>query len=153
MKRTTYASVLGVIGVAAAAVLLLRGPAETQPIIPEKKVQGSTVIRVHKSLGLSPPVLRVRPGHTVIWLNESGGLVEIVFTGRQITLACDSPVNFIVDIDGTFVSNKIPVGAVASLCLLEKGEFEYRVVWASKTVAGMPSEDAFVGKIIVEKDA
>ena len=110
------------------------------------------MIRMHKANGLSPPVLRVRPGHTVIWLNEAGGPVEIMFTDKRITLACDSPINFIVDIDGSFISNKIPVGAVASMCLLEKGEFEYRVVWASKAAAGRLPEDAFTGKIIVEKD-
>ena len=116
-----------------------------EAVWPKKKVQGSSVIRVHKTRGIIPDNLTVSPGHTVIWLNESESLVEIQFTGKQVVMACDGPVNFIVDVDGTFVSNKIPIGAVASLCLIQKGEYDYRVKCLSK-----PAQKEFAGKIIVE---
>lgn len=119
-------------------------------IRPEKKVQGATVIRVDGVKGITPKVLKVTPGYTVIWFNESESLVEIQFTGKQITLACDNPVNFVLDMDGSFVSNKIPMGSVASLCLIQPGEFDYTVKRVSRHVAGKDMNERFSGRLIVE---
>jgi len=124
--------------------------AEERHVLPEKKVQGSTVIRLNKVRGIIPPVLSVTSGHTAIWINESHSLVEIQFVGNQITMACDQPVNFITDVDGSFVSNKIPIGAVASLCLIQKGEYEYVVNRLSAGVSDAEGARALKGKIIVE---
>jgi len=118
--------------------------------MPEKKVQGATVIRVDGVKGISPKTLNVTPGYTVIWFNESNSLVEIQFTGKKITLACDSPVNFVTDTDGSFVSNKIPMGSVASLCLIQKGEFDYTVKRVSSSVSADKMPEKFDGKLIVE---
>ncbi len=123
---------------------------QQEHIQPEKKVQGATVIRVDGAKGITPKELKVSPGYTVIWFNESNSLVEIQFTGKQITLACDNPVNFVLDMDGSFVSNKIPMGSVASLCLIQKGEFDYTVKRVSRRVAEEDTPEKFSGRLIVE---
>jgi len=124
--------------------------AEVIKVVPEKKVEGASIIRLHSTKGVIPSVLRVRPGHTVIWLNEKNSLIEIQFTGKQVTVACDNPVNFVVDEKGSFVSNKIPLGAVASLCMIQKGEYDFYI---KRVALQEPDEQAkakFQGKIIVE---
>jgi len=122
---------------------------QEQKIIPEKHVAGSHVIRIKTHRGIIPPTLSIKPGSTVIWVNESDSLIEILFPHKKITLSCQNPVNFIIDVDGSFVSNKIGVGAVASICFIEKGEFEYIV---KKLSPGKSSpEDEFKGNVIIEK--
>ena len=118
-------------------------------IMPEKHVAGSHVILIQTARGLIPSSLTVKQGATVIWSNEANSLIEIVFPHKKITMSCQNPVNFLADVDGTFVSNKIGIGAVASICFIEKGEFDYTV---KKISPGRGSAEVeFKGKIIVEK--
>ncbi len=122
---------------------------QEQKVIPEKHVAGSHVIRIKTHRGVIPPALSIKPGSTVIWVNESDSLIEILFPQKKITLSCQNPVNFIIDVDGSFVSNKIGVGAVASICFIEKGTFEYIV---KKLSPGRSSPEAeFQGSVVVEK--
>ncbi len=100
--------------------------AETEAKIdPEKKIEAHKVIRIHKMTGLDPKLAMVNSGTTVIWMNHSESLAEIQFRGKQVTLACKNPTNFVLDEEGSFVSNRIPQGAVASLCFIEKGTYNY----------------------------
>jgi hypothetical protein len=101
--------------------------AQEGKIIPEKKLQGHQVVSVDAISGINPPSITVNSGTTVIWLNYSRAMVEIQFTDKKVTVACDKPVHFIVDEQGCFVSDKIPLGAVASLCFIEKGIYHYVV--------------------------
>lgn len=101
--------------------------AEEKKIQPEKSINIHKIIRVHYSGAIIPKTLKVNPGSTVVWINESKRPVEIQFEGKQVTLACKSPVHFVLDESGTFLSNRIPYGAVASLCFIEKGEYTFRV--------------------------
>jgi len=123
--------------------------AQDEKVLPEKHLAGSHVIRILSDRGIIPPSLSVKPGATVIWVNESKSLIEILFPHKKITVSCQSPVNFMIDVDGSFVSNKIGLGAVASICFIEKGAFEYTV---KRLSPGRSSPaDEFTGKIIVEK--
>jgi hypothetical protein len=91
------------------------------------------------------------PGTTVIWINEADSPVEIQFEGKQVTMACQNPVHFVIDDKGSFISNNIPLGAVASLCFIEKGEFNYvvrRALKPSQSYKMTPGE--FKGKITVQ---
>ncbi len=90
-----------------------------------KDIKASKIIRVHYLGGITPEKLTVEPGTTVIWLNDSRSSVELQFEGKQVTMACKSPVHFIIDENGSFISDRIPQGSVASLCFVEKGEFSY----------------------------
>jgi hypothetical protein len=96
-------------------------------IRPEMKFQGSKVINV-TSDEIRKGTMTVESGTTVIWLNNTRRILEIEFTGKQVTMACASPVNFYLNDEGTFISGKINPRATSSLCFIEKGEFEYLVV-------------------------
>ena len=125
------------------------GFAQDDKVMPEKHLAGAHVIRIQSDRGIIPPSLSVKPGATVIWVNESKSLIEILFPHKKITVSCQNPVNFMVDVDGSFVSNKIGLGAVASICFIEKGAFDFTV---KRLSPGKSSPEAeFNGKIIVEQ--
>jgi plastocyanin len=124
---------------------------KSEKIQPDKKIAGSQIIRLHYSGGINPATVTVQPGTAVIWINEANSPVEIQFEGKQVTMACQNPVHFVIDKKGSFISNNIPLGAVASLCFIEKGEFNYivrRALKPSQSYKESPSE--FKGKIIVQ---
>jgi plastocyanin len=115
------------------------------------------IIRMHYIGSVSPGEVTIVPGTTVVWVNNSRATLEIQFEGKQVTTACKSPVHFVLDEQGSFISNRIPEGSVASLCFLEKGEFNYvaRKAWGawSGSGGGMPSREnikEFKGKVIVK---
>ena len=124
---------------------------KSEKIQPDKKIAGTQIIRLHSSGGINPAKATVVPGTTVIWINEADSPVEIQFEGKQVTMACQNPVHFVIDDKGSFVSNNIPLGAVASLCFIEKGEFNYvvrRALKPSQSYKESPAE--FKGKITVQ---
>jgi len=126
---------------------------EEEKIQTDKSTHSHKTIRIQYSGAVIPKTLTVQPGTTVIWINESKRPVEILFEGKQVTLACKSPVHFIVTEDGTFMSDKIPYGAVASLCFIEKGEFSYKARVLESAAADWHTSrersKIFEGKIIV----
>lgn len=121
-------------------------------IVPEMNIKASKIIRVHYVGGISPAELTIEPGTTVIWLNDSRTPVELQFEGKQVTMACKSPVHFIVDENGSFISDRIPQGSVASLCFVEKGEFNYVMNKAATQATSQEQRGSgnFKGKIIVK---
>ena len=107
------------------------------------------VVRLYEK-DITPKTLIVDRGTTVIWINDFESIAEIGFTDKKVTLVCKSPVRFAVDDSGTYVSEKIFQGAVASLCFIEPGEFEYQVTRKPRRLTLAPSEpQAVKGKIIV----
>jgi plastocyanin len=98
------------------------------------------IVRLYEKGGIEPQQLTIKPGTTVIWINESKSLAEIEFTDKKVTMACGSPVRFVVDDRGTYVSEKIFRGTVASLCFTEVGEFEYAVKREPRKSAAVPAE-------------
>lgn len=110
------------------------------------------LIRLHYLAGISPSDVTVKAGTTVIWMNDSRAPVQLQFQGQQVTMACKSPVNFVVDESGSFISNLIPQGSVASLCFVEKGTYDY-VFRKGPTGQGYELRESikeFKGKITVE---
>jgi hypothetical protein len=68
-------------------------------------------------------------------------------------MVCKRPVHFIVADKDSFVSDRIPTGSVASLCFVEKGEFNHvmrKVLRFSPTLEPWPYITEFKGKIIVQ---
>jgi plastocyanin len=125
---------------------------EQKKIVKEKAIAAHKVIRLHYIGGINPSEITIKPGTTVIWMNDSRAAVELQFQGKQVTMACKSPVHFVVDENGSFISDRIPQGSVASLCFVEKGEFPYV---ARKAATGATYEHRgaikeFTGKVIVE---
>jgi plastocyanin len=128
------------------AVQTVQGADETvQPQIQHK------VVRLYEKGGVNPETLIVDRGTTVIWINDSKSIAEIEFTDKKVTLVCKSPIRFAVDESGTYVSDKIFQGAVASLCFIEQGEFDYLVKREPRRLATTPTVPPDVkGKIIVK---
>ncbi len=120
-------------------------------VVPEKKIEGHKVVQINKVDGLDPKLVMVKAGTTVIWMNHSESIAEIQFRGKAVTLACKSPTHFIVDEDGSFVSNRIPPDAVASLCFIEKGTYNYEVKRGPRATAAVKTDlPVFSGTIVVE---
>jgi len=122
-------------------------------IVPEMNIKEVKIIRVNAIAGINPGELTIERGTTVIWINESSSIVELQFEGKQVTMACKSPVHFIIDDKGSFISDRIPIGSVASMCFVEKGEFSYvmrKVLRFSPTLEPRPYIAEFKGKIIVK---
>ncbi|MCX8044789.1 MAG: hypothetical protein N3B18_11790 [Desulfobacterota bacterium] len=125
--------------------------AQAEKVAPEQKIAAHQVIRLHPLAGLDPKTATVKAGTTVIWINESGGIAEIQFIDKQVTVACKSPTHFVVDDEGVYVSNKISPGAVASLCFVQKGTYKYVVLReARRTDPVKVPRDLLEGTIIVE---
>lgn len=123
-------------------------------ILPEKNINIHKIIRIHYSGAVMPDSITVQQGSTVIWINESKSPVEIQFEGKQVMLACKSPVHFVLHEDGFFISDRIPTGAVASLCFIEPGEFNFVARKVPTAYSDGLSErqriKEFKGKVIVK---
>jgi len=118
-------------------------------ILTDGKIPISEVIILDKKHGITKPEIRIKKGTTVVWSNATERLMEVKFTSKQIRLVCSNPKNFIVDVDGTFVSKKITRGAVASICFIEEGVFDYMAVDVSRLLPGTKKNKSFKGTIIV----
>ncbi len=94
----------------------------------EEKGLKTAIVRIGGDAGVEPLNLLISPGTVVVWLNQYNiSPVLVQFPDKKVTMACQSPVNFTISKDGTYVSNSIPYGGVASLCFIEKGEFTYKI--------------------------
>lgn len=96
-----------------------------EKIQPTLDIKAHQLIRLNYLAGITPAEVTVKAGTTVIWMNDARAMVQLQFEGQQVTMACKSPVNFIIDEQGSFISNLIPQGSVASLCFVEKGTYTY----------------------------
>ncbi len=78
---------------------------------------------------IEPATLTAKPGDTVVWSNAtSWNEAMILFEkGKEVSLACVAPVGFFLTASGTYTSGLISPGAVASLCIVEPGTYEYQV--------------------------
>jgi hypothetical protein len=118
----------------------------------EKAIDSYKVIRLHSYGGISPKVISIKPGTIVIWVNDSRSMINIQFGGKQVTLACKSPVHFVVNEQGSYIADRIPPDAVASLCFVEKGEFNYvtRGSYGETGGKALKKIKEYKGKIVVE---
>ena len=107
------------------------------------------IIIINEYEEVKPLTVKTTPGTTIIWVNHSRTPVEILFYDKQVTIACASPVNFFVGKGGAYESGKIPFGATASLCFVEKGTYEY-MIKSSRTFYMKQIERDSKGKIIIE---
>jgi len=99
---------------------------------------------------ITPESAAVTKGTTVIFLNESPGNIEVHFNNTEnMFTVCDSPVRFVPDPDGQFISDTIPFAGVATLCFIHEGEFNY-VCRRKPKEPGKDTAVEFKGKIIVK---
>jgi len=110
------------------------------------------IVRINGQAGVEPLNLLITPGTVVVWLNAYKiSPVSVLFPDKKVTLACQSPVNFSISKDGTYVSNAIPFGGVASLCFIEQGTFKYSIERA-RNIEEVPKGNPFrfEGQIVVK---
>jgi hypothetical protein len=117
---------------------------------PENNSWDPEIIIVRDLTKIKLPNITIKPGTTVVWLNNSNNLIEILFPDKKVTLVCAGAVNFVQDSDGTFISNRIPVGATASLCFIQRAEFDYLVSNVSRSLPADKERKMYKGKIIVK---
>jgi hypothetical protein len=108
------------------SALMVPGIVLSQDISAEYKVE-HRIINIQERQGLVPNTVIIKRGTTVIWLNYSRDPMEIKFQNQKVTTACREPINFFIADNGSYQSKPLATGAVASLCFLEKGEFEYQL--------------------------
>ena len=93
----------------------------------EESMKSPKTIRITEKEGIIPPVVTIKPGETVEWINLSRSEVEIHFLEEEVVEAADNPVYFFICRDRTYESYKICSGCTASLRFQEKGNFGYLV--------------------------
>jgi len=120
-------------------------------IAADQSTKETKIVRLNATGGISPAEVVIKPGTTVVWVNDSRAQLELQFQGKQVTLACKSPVHFVVNEEGSFISDRIPEDSVASLCFVEKGEYAYvlRNI-GGRTYTSRADIKEFRGKIIVQ---
>jgi plastocyanin len=150
-KKNIFMVVVGII-VCCAFSAAAYAEESQEKIQPTLDIKAHQVIRINYLEGISPAEVTVKAGTTVIWMNDSRAMVQLQFEGKQVTMACKSPVNFIIGDNESFISNFIQQGAVASLCFVEKGTYNYvfrkAPVLAPHTTRGEYKDTK--GKITVE---
>jgi len=120
----------------------------------EEQKLNTQIVRIGRYEGVSPLNLFITPGTVVVWLNDyKTSPIEVKFPDKQVTMACQSPVNFSISKEGTYVSNSIPFGGVASLCFIEPGTFKYMIEKARPSVDVQSDLNPFrfEGQIVVKK--
>ena len=123
-KKNIFMVVVGIIVCCAFSAAAYAEDSQ-EKIQPTLDIKAHQLIRLNYLAGISPAEVTVKAGTTVIWMNDARAMVQLQFEGQQVTMACKSPVNFIIDEQGSFISNLIPQGSVASLCFVEKGTYNY----------------------------
>jgi plastocyanin len=107
------------------------------------------LVYINAEQGLDPRSVTVAPGTTVIWINNSDYRLQLKFIDQQVSMACAAPVNFSLDEkEKVFISTGIPLGGVASLCFIQKGAFQYKLIKMDQFGAPGTSE-RFSGVITV----
>lgn len=125
--------------------------AQGAEIKPDMKFSGTKIISI-TSDEMSLRTLELQAGTTVVWINNTQRIMELEFTGEQVVMACGSPVNFYVDETGSYSSNKVMPNATASLCFVDKGTYDYEVVFRSIRGVGPGGSvrKTFKGKVVVK---
>lgn len=113
-------------------LLCITGTALTQEKKDEVHYQ---VIRL-LSEKIVPSVATIQLGTVVIWVNEDSKPTEIKFTNASgMVISCDGSDTHIADPE-KIISTLIPHAGLESLCLVQKGTFDYTVQRETGTLQG-----------------
>jgi plastocyanin len=132
--------------------VLKQTPVLAAEIKPDMKLHGAKVISI-SSDEFDLRTLAIDAGTTVVWINTtSQRLIKLEFTGKEVVMACGAPVGFVVNEKGSYSSGTIQPGSTASLCFIEKGEYDYEVSLKSLSPFGGKAaiSKTFKGKIVVK---
>jgi hypothetical protein len=83
-----------------------------------------------------PPVALIQLGTVLIWVNQDSQATEIQFTNANgMVISCDGSDDVIANPE-EIISAQIPCAGLESLCLIQRGEFNYLVQRESRTLKG-----------------
>jgi plastocyanin len=102
-------------------------PEDKKPAIVEQTPVATEIVRIRGYEGVFPLNIFIKPGTVVIWLNQYKGKIRVTFPDKKVSLACQSPVNFSLSGEGHFVADAVAFGAIASLCFVEPGTYDYYI--------------------------
>lgn len=110
------------------------------------------IVTINADRGIDPTVITASPGTTIVWINNSNQRLQLKFTDQKVSVSCDQPVNFILNEENVYISNQIPLGSVASLCFIQKGEFKYRLfkIGAAREPFSGTEKERFSGIIKIQ---
>ncbi|MCC6221697.1 MAG: hypothetical protein IT291_10705 [Deltaproteobacteria bacterium] len=95
-----------------------------------------------RSIEIAPTAVLVNPGTTVIWVNDTSSPLKVKFVSRAVSTTCKAPLGFIIGRKGIYESKELNSGSAASLCFLEKGKYEYVVIFPRDAVVEKSGESA-----------
>ena len=83
-----------------------------------------------------PSTATISLGTVVIWVNESHEKAKIQFSNlNELASSCDGSTRFNTDMKQV-ISAEVPVAGIESICLIQKGEFNYIVKRGSHKLEG-----------------
>lgn len=114
-----------------------------------KAVSGNISVNISDQ-GLSPEILNVTPGTTVIWMNKTHSKAKVTFLRHAVSTTCRDPRGFLLSDKGIYTSNLIVGGEIASLCFLERQAYDYEVVVLSDDLTVAQGEEGAQVKQILK---
>jgi hypothetical protein len=142
-----------IVGVAMLTMVVLSGYPMTIGAAEKSEAQ-CTVIDVQSKAGLSRPMLHVKKGDCVVWLNRSRGEdFRIVFKeGKKCQDMTESPVGFRMDWKSCYVTDYLDFGRTSSLVFSQAGTFKYEIELEAAATNPLIERTGFerFGTIIVE---
>ena len=83
-----------------------------------------------------PSVATIQLGTIVIWVNEDSKPTKIQFTNANgMVIACDGSESYIADPE-QIISRMVPYAGVESICLVQRGTFDYTLKRGTRTLQG-----------------
>ena len=99
--------------------------------------------------GISPNLVSLKQGDTVVWYNADKEPVVISFI-QKLSIVCSPIINFYADLSGSYKTEALPLGGTASLCFIKQGEYEYEARRILNPEKKKPKEQVLKGKVIVK---
>ena len=137
--------------VALIIILTLTFLMSTPVMAEEKNLQPHLhkIILSNSDEGISPNLVSLKQGDTVVWYNSDKEPVVISFI-QKLSIVCSPIINFYADLSGSYKTEALPLGGTASLCFIKQGEYEYEARRILNLEKKKPKEQVLKGKVIVK---
>jgi hypothetical protein len=123
----------------------------TSAVAEEKNLQPHLhkIILSNSDEGISPNLVILKQGDTVVWYNADKEPVVISFI-QKLSIVCSPIINFYADLSGSYKTEPLPLGGTSSLCFIKQGEYEYEARRILNPKKKKPKEQVLKGKVIVK---
>jgi plastocyanin len=100
----------------------------------EESTMKYMVIRLLED-SIDPPQLTIKQGTVIIWVNEAHETAHIQFANKEMA-SCLNGSSVAGSQSGQGIFLKLDFGRTESICLVQKGEFSYKVTRGSQHLPG-----------------